>query len=59
MTIEQQKEMQWLLSDPDTVRFRDEQLLAETEFRYHQHEFGHLLYVISGVMDLEAGGQRF
>ena len=27
MTIEQQKEMQWLLSDPDTVRFRDEQLL--------------------------------
>ncbi|TBL65528.1 cupin domain-containing protein, partial [Klebsiella oxytoca] len=59
MTIEQQKEMQWLLSDPDTVRFRDEQLLAETEFRYHQHEFGQLLYVISGVMDLEAGGQRF
>lgn len=40
--------MQWLLSDPDTVRFRDEQLLAETEFRYHQHEFGQLLYVISG-----------
>ncbi|EEG85986.1 hypothetical protein PROPEN_01809 [Proteus penneri ATCC 35198] len=58
MTIEQQK-MQWLLSDPDTVRFRDEQLLAETEFVYHQHDFGQLLYVISGVMDLEAGGQRF
>ncbi|KGA59330.1 araC-like ligand binding domain protein [Proteus vulgaris] len=58
MTIEQQK-IQGLLSDPDTVRFRDEQLLAETEFVYHQHDFGQLLYVISGVMDLEAGGQRF
>ena len=58
MTIEQQI-IQGLQPDPETVRFRDEQLLAETEFHYHHHDFGQLLYVVSGVMDLDAGEQRF
>lgn len=58
MTIEQQK-MGWLPSEFEAIRFRDELLLAETEFHYHQHDFGQLLYVISGVMDLNVNGQRF
>ncbi len=44
---------------PDTLSFRDETLNADTECRLHNHSFGQLIYVVSGVMETQVGGQRF
>ncbi|MCC8372503.1 MULTISPECIES: AraC family transcriptional regulator [Photorhabdus] len=48
-----------IMAIPASISFRNELFSANTECLRHTHPFGQLIYVVCGVMAMNAGGQHF
>ncbi|MCA6220260.1 AraC family transcriptional regulator [Photorhabdus antumapuensis] len=48
-----------IMGIPASISFRSELFSANTECLRHTHPFGQLIYVVCGVMAMNAGGQHF
>lgn len=45
--------------EPESIVFRNNELLGDTECKLHRHNFGQLIYVVKGIIEMQVAAQHY